>query len=239
MKKHLFLFLLFICICRLNVKAQFNIIHTNSGDSVFDIVPLKDFVNDSGVETGPAEWLEDIYYPEKVDRIVVHYCNAYDSSFESFFMTIPEQFYIKQVFDTLKHRSIPDGGELPYDFEDSLKAVDYPALESYYKNHPELRTDTLLFASYETTILYSTNIYYQLKSSCEYHLGIKDGDELNYYSLDELKGICLVDNMGFKSAGKWKNGKKTGKWTLYSPNGEINAFEKWHNGKLKRSWKAK
>lgn len=57
-----------------------------------------------------------------------------------------------------------------------------------------------------------------------------------FYSIDELKGVCIKEVFRYKSVESWENGKKHGKWQYYNLEGvQTKEIEYEHGKKIKET----
>lgn len=105
-------------------------------------------------------------------------------------------------------------------------------------NSEKVNCDTIWVAKSELYNVLQVEDY-MISNVCNYSGDEKHGKEYEYYSVHELDGILITGwNYRLKSAGKWKHGKKDGKWYYYSRSGELVRTEKWKNGRLIRTQNA-
>ncbi|MBI3509965.1 MAG: hypothetical protein HY064_04825 [Bacteroidetes bacterium] len=136
--------------------------------------------------------------------------------------------------DMIKQKPDRDSRKLisKYGLADSVYKIDQHAYDSLYTYYP-LPSDTIMVKNVK--VLDGTGIINTSASDVyQYRGDVKDGCEIEYYNMTELKGVVVRKNFRMRSYGNWKNGEKNGKWFYYAKDGSVNQIEKWKNGKLKR-----
>lgn len=198
------------------------------GNIKWQIGPVKAFLlDDQGNAIGFSDYEKwEFDTNPKADAVVVLTCNKKESVMTAYNnREIYEKFMFMQKVDESMN-IVTFGSEMP----DSIETVDSQALEKYYDdNKASLTIDTLLVSN--TRNLY--NQYYVSKK-CSYRNAKKDGIEIGYYTIKELRGKCIGKNWMMRYKGNWKAGEKHGKWIEYDKTGNVASIKKYKHGKLIR-----
>ena len=117
---------------------------------------------------------------------------------------------------------------------DSTKEINKDCLfEFYAQNNDSVQVDTIYVK--DKKLAYS-KVY--CVSKCSYINNLKQGKEIVYYEVWELKGECIDNAQRIKMTGSWNKGKKEGEWKYYDVNGRLIRTEIYKKGKLKETIQA-
>ena len=88
----------------------------------------------------------------------------------------------------------------------------------------------------ESDLIASYNDYKEFYTlhKIQYRRGVKHGKEVWYYSLDEVKGLCIKANFRIKTECEWRKGMKHGKVKEYSQQGILINTSRFKKNKLVR-----
>ena len=119
---------------------------------------------------------------------------------------------------------------------DSFQMSDINCAQAFYEfENDSVQADTIYSKHYVDND-YSMDS--QFLWHCDYYYDVKHGEELAYYSVQDVQGICITGKAPMvKYKGYWRDGKKNSWWIYYLPNGEVDKTEKYRNGKLKKTLK--
>ncbi len=115
---------------------------------------------------------------------------------------------------------------------DSIETADFEKIEQFIEqNKDTLQLDTLVFINQDamkSPFYFGNNLIYK----CSHKHTVKHGDEFYFYSIPELKNICIVGNFRLKVLGRWKYGQKHGEWIEYDKSGKITSIKKYKRDRL-------
>ncbi|HTL82027.1 MAG TPA: hypothetical protein VL651_10000 [Bacteroidia bacterium] len=229
---------LFTLISLLTFSLSYSQVNGNvPADSLYTPLPYihtGTFITDSSGDQKPFLYTKTEYFPRSTAVYSYVIISAKDGKeLSRNFRPVPKQYMHKVKADKNdRYRDLTGMGN-----SDSVYRIDQHAWDSLYKLFP-LPTDTILVAN-EKVALYYSAVSTSMSSYCNYEGDVKNGMEFTYYNMPELKGVVVKKNFRLKSAGRWKDGKKNGKWYYYNTDGSVMKIEKWKNGELKRERKVK
>jgi hypothetical protein len=228
MKKYLlFIFLLFPTLMRAQNSPEWGIDSVNK--TSWNLYVSIMYVDSLGNYTEPSDFERVEYSTDYPDKLVVYFednpnqpnCVIYNT---------PSQC-IKKIKFTGAYSLKTENGTPP----DSIMTTDMRCVDSIYSINQESFKMVTICLKNEQAYLNRVNnpdTDYWLMRQSFFVDGKKNGVEMEYYKIQELEGLCIVDNFRLKCKGGWKNDEKHGKWTYYSKLGQLILTEIYKNGKL-------
>jgi hypothetical protein len=186
------------------------------------------FADKNGNDSVPSAYTRTEYTLENRDGLVTVYEWGPQPVY-SLGGAVPKECLYKEKVGSNNTVSSKIKGE-NYTPPDSVVLVDQAKFEQYFLDHKDsLKIDTIRICSdkIEPWNDQDDKIY-----ECSYKQNKKDGTERGYYTISELKGVCITENFRLKYSGEWKAGKKNGNWKEYDKTGKLISVKKYKHDKL-------
>lgn len=125
-------------------------------------------------------------------------------------------------------------------YVDSIMKIDNDCVEIFYlTENDSIHSDTIVSSVPVSLDIMRSSFGKSFTTwTCNYFYNLKHGEEYCFYSISEIKNLCIDGQCGLlRYYGSWKYGKKHGKWRYYSKEGVLLKAEKYRNGKLKKLMK--
>jgi hypothetical protein len=181
------------------------------------------------VGINPSDYTLYEYSLIKNDRIILLTCGNLQRS-SVYTSGIPESCFKMEAMSG----NVTYIGERPPNRPklDSMPVVDQDCLTEYYNNPPDSSIIDTIYIGDDIDLDALQSSDYDQITQRQYKNGVAHGVETGRYTPTELNGVCVKQNFQLKYTGKWKAGKKHGKWLWYNKEGFLVKIEVYKKDKL-------